>query len=69
MPQKTEPVWVTADIAICEGDYPPEADTILYANSGVDEWVAMIQGFLAEGRKIALVGKNARAVADRYLMG
>lgn len=68
MPLKTDPDWVTPSLVVCNGRVPPEANTIIYANQWtVDEWVSILRGYLAEGRIVAIVGKTARAVADRYI--
>lgn len=68
MPLSTEAVWVTPDIVLCEGKPPQGANCVVYAGQDIELWAEYVRRYLAEGKKVAVVGEHARAVVDRYMV-
>lgn len=63
MPLSTE--WQR--IFICEGKPHPQTNAVVYAGKDVDFWAEQLGKYLAEGRKVSVMGENAQAVVDRYM--
>jgi hypothetical protein len=54
-------------IYVCTNGTPdPQANAILYVNGDLDTWANLLKEYLAEGRKVAVVGENAQEVVARY---
>lgn len=54
-------------IFICEGTPHPQSNAVVYAGQDVELWAQQLAKYLAEGRKVSVMGENAQAVVDRYM--